>query len=95
MGIGGIGPWVQTSTTTTDANGNGQVIQQKVGATLYLSFGEPVPDVTADQLKSYLSEVLDFSKERSAAVQWTETLPPKIKRAIAEKRPNGGMDRTW
>lgn len=93
MGIGGIGPSVQTSTTTTDANGNGQVIQQKVGATLYLDFGEPVPDVTADQLKSYLSEVLDFSKERSAAVQWTETLPPKIKLAIAEKRPEVGMDR--
>jgi hypothetical protein len=88
----GVPTPVQTSTTTT-SDDNGPVIQQKTGATLYLDFGEPVPDMTPDQLKSYLGAVLDFSKERSAAVQWTETLPPKVKLAIAEKRAEVGMDR--
>ena len=44
-------------------------------------------------MKEYLSAVLDFSKQRSAAVQYTETLPPKIQEAIAQKRAEVGMDR--
>ncbi len=44
-------------------------------------------------MKQYLSTVLDFSKQRSAAVQWTDTLPPEIQKAITEKRAAVGMDR--
>lgn len=63
------------------------------GATIYLDFDTAVPDLTPDQLKQELSSVLDFSKQHSAAVQWMDTLPADIQKAIAGKRPAVGMDR--
>ncbi len=66
---------------------------QGAGATIYLDFGRPLPDLTPDELKQDLAGVLDFSKQRSAAVQWVETLPPEFQKAIKEKRPMIGMDR--
>ncbi len=48
--------------------------------------------MTPDELKLYLSSVLDFSKQRSAAVQWAESQPPEIREAIAAKRAEVGMD---
>ena len=49
--------------------------------------------MTPDDLKQYLSGLLDFSKQHSAAVQWMDTLPPDIQKAIQDKRPAVGMDR--
>ena len=95
MGIGGGGiggPVTRTSTTTTPTEGT-QVASPKNGATFYLEFGKEVPNLSSDDLKRYLSVVLDFSKQRSASVQWASTLPPKVQQAIAEKRPDVGMDR--
>jgi hypothetical protein len=95
MGIGGGGiggPVTRTSTTTTPTEGT-QVASPKNGATFYLDFGKEVPNLSSDDLKRYLSVVLDFSKQRSASVQWASTLPPKVQQAIAEKRPDVGMDR--
>lgn len=93
MGIGGVGgPVTRTSTTTTPTEGT-QVASPKNGATFYLEFGHDVPNLSSDDLKRYLSVVLDFSKQRSASVQWASTLPPKVQQAIAEKRPDVGMDR--
>jgi len=66
---------------------------QGVGATLILDFARTVPDMTPDQLKHYLSEMLDFSKQHSAAVQWVETLPPEFQQAIKDKRAVVGMNR--
>jgi hypothetical protein len=86
---GGLGLPVSTSTTTTPEDV--PVIPQKTGATIYLDFDRPVPEMTGDQLKAYLSRVLDFSK-RSAAVQYAESLPPKMREAIAAKRAEVGMD---
>jgi hypothetical protein len=86
---GGLGLPVQTGTTTTPENV--PAIPQKTGATIFLDFDRSVPDMTGDQLKAYLSRVLDFSK-RSAAVQYTESLPPKVREAIAAKRAEVGMD---
>jgi len=63
------------------------------GATLILDFGGPLPDMTPDEFKEFISQFLDFSKQRSAAVQWVETLPPEIQQAIKEKRALVGMDR--
>ena len=65
----------------------------KTGATLYIEFGRAVPYVSVDQVKQYLAEVLDFTKQRSAATLWVDTLPPEIKQAIKDKRPTVGMDR--
>jgi hypothetical protein len=80
--VGG-GPTMTTSQAPVTTNG---------GATVYLDFDGPLPDMTPDDLKQYLSSVLDFSKQHSAAVQWIDTLPPEIQSAIAEKRPTVGMD---
>src|SRR6266700_5876535 len=82
--VGGM-PTMRTSTPDTPVNTN-------AGATVFLEFDKPLPDMTPDELKQYLSSVLDFSKQHSAAVQWIETLPPEIQSAIADKRPAVGMD---
>jgi len=87
---GGLGLPVSTTTTTTPQDV--PVVPQKTGATIFLDFDRSVPDMTGEQLKAYLGRVLDFSK-RSAAVQYAESLPPKMREAIAAKRAEVGMDR--
>jgi hypothetical protein len=91
ISMGGVSP-VSTSTTVSNPN-QVAVAPPKGGATLYLDFGRPLPNMSPDQLKGYLSSVFDFSKQRSAAVNWTETLPPKIRKAISQKRAEVGMNR--
>jgi hypothetical protein len=83
--IGGV-PSMRVSEPEYSVNAN-------VGATLFLDFDEPLPEMTPDDLKQYLSGILDFSKQPSAAVQWVETLPPDMQQAIKEKRAAVGMDR--
>ena len=85
----GAGMPVSTSTTTTPENG--PVVPQKTGATIFLDFERPVPEMSGEQLKAYLGRVLDFSK-RSAAVQYVDSLPPQMREAIAAKRAEVGMD---
>lgn len=82
--IGGSPP-MTTTKPETPVNAN-------TGATLYLDFDKPLPEMTAEELEHYLSGVLDFSKRHSAAVQWVETLPADIQKAIQDKRPLVGMD---
>jgi hypothetical protein len=84
--VGGAMPTVTTSSPNAPVN-------QNAGATIYLDFDKPVPDMTPDDLEKYLGGLLDFSKRHSAAVQWVETLPPEIQKAIEEKQPAVGMDR--
>ena len=84
MEVGGM-PTMTTTTSQAPVNTN-------AGATIYLDFDKPVPDMTPDELKQYLSGILDFSKQHSAAVQWIDTLPPEMQNAIADKRPAVGMD---
>jgi hypothetical protein len=67
-------------------------VNTNAGATIYLDFDKPLPDMTAEELEQYLSGVLDFSKRHSAAVQWVESLPPEIQKAIEDKKPVVGMD---
>ncbi len=87
-------PVPQVTTTTSDPNpppntptGRGR------GCTLILDFGRPLPDMTPEELKQQLSAVLDFSKQRSASVLWTQSLPPEMQKAIEQKRAVVGMDR--
>jgi hypothetical protein len=94
IGMGGGMP--TTSTTTTSANGQDQGppgFQQGRGGTIYLQFGKNVPDLSPDELKSLLTPFLDFSKVKSASVQWFDTLPPEMKKAITDRHPLVGMDR--
>ena len=88
--MGGGSPMPQT--TVTDSR-NVAPVAQGLGATLILDFGRPLPDMSPVELKQALANFLDFSKTRSAAVQWVETLPPQIQKAIQEKRAEVGMDR--
>jgi hypothetical protein len=81
--VGGVP--TMTTTPATPVNTN-------AGATLYLDFDKPLPDMTAEDLEHFLSGVLDFSKRHSAAVQWVESLPPEIQKAIQDKQPVVGMD---
>jgi hypothetical protein len=65
----------------------------KIGATLFLDFDQPLPQMTPDELKLYLSGLLDFTKAHSAAVQWIQTLPPEMQKAIEDRQAVVGMDR--
>jgi hypothetical protein len=83
---------MNTSQTQTPENGPPGV-QPGVGSTLILEFTKPVPDLTPDELKQILSPFLDFSRQRSAAVHWADSLPPEMKKAIQDRRATVGMDR--
>jgi hypothetical protein len=78
--------------TSTPAN-QPAGIQAGSGSTIELDFGKPIPEMTPEELKQLLAPVLDFSKQRSAAVHWVDTLPPEMKKAVEEKRAVVGMDR--
>lgn len=62
------------------------------GTTLILDYGRALPDLGPDDVKRDLSVVLDFSKQRSATVNWIDTLPPEIQQAIKDHRALVGMD---
>ena len=89
IGIGGGYPTMQTTSQETGPPG----LQPGMGSTIFLEWSKFVPDMTPDELKQVLSPFLNFQKERSASVQWIDTLPPEMKKAIQERRPVVGMDR--
>ncbi|HUL32923.1 MAG TPA: hypothetical protein VL128_03500 [Candidatus Eisenbacteria bacterium] len=68
-------------------------IQSGAGGTLYIEFPKEIPNLTPADLKKILSPFLDFGGEHSAAVQWIDTLPPEMKKAITERHAVLGMDR--
>ncbi|MGH9742201.1 MAG: hypothetical protein ACRD51_07585, partial [Candidatus Acidiferrum sp.] len=85
---------IPTAQSTTEQQETGPPgLQPGMGSTIYLDFSKPVPDLSPSDLKKLLSPFLDFAGERSAAVQWVDTLPPAMKKAITERRPIVGMDR--
>ena len=90
IGMGGGYPTMQPA-SRQDQGPPG--MQPGMGSTIFLDFNKPVPDLTPDELKQLLTPFLNFSKERSAAVQWVDTLPPEMKKAIQDRRPVVGMDR--
>ncbi|HWZ96559.1 MAG TPA: hypothetical protein VN025_02245 [Candidatus Dormibacteraeota bacterium] len=89
----GMGGSPMPTSTATPENQGPPGLQPGMGSTIFLEFGKPVPDLTPEELKQLLSSILDFSKERSASVQWFDTLPKEIKSAIQDRRPLIGMDR--
>jgi hypothetical protein len=91
LGMGG-GPTIG-SQTTTQQEGAPPGMQPGMGSTIFLEFDKSLPDLTPEDLKQLLSPFLDFSKQRSASVHWTDTLPPETKKAIQDRRPAVGMDR--
>jgi len=93
IGMGGTIPTARTTTTTPSQENGPPGIQPGMGSTIFLEFSKAVPDLTPGELKQLLSPFLDFAKQRSASVQWVDTLPPEMKKAIQERRPTVGMDR--
>jgi len=93
VGMGGPTSAPQSSTTETPDNPGPPGIQTGAGGTLYLQFPKNLPDLSPDDLKKLLSPFLDFGGVHSAAVQWIDTLPPEMKKAITDRRPALGMDR--
>jgi len=91
IGLGGGGYPTMQPASTQDQGPPG--MQPGMGSTIFLEFNKPLPDITPDELKQLLSPFLNFAKERSAAVQWFDTLPPETKKAIQDRRPMVGMDR--
>jgi hypothetical protein len=89
IGIGGIPNVQNTGAEETGPPG----LQPGMGSTIFLEFNKPLPDLTPEELKQLLSPFLNFTRERSAAVQWFDTLPPEMKKAIQERKPVLGMDR--
>ncbi len=92
IGMGGSIPTMSTGQTQGSENGPPGV-QPGMGSTLFLEFTKAVPDLTPEELKQILSPFLDFSRQRSASVHWTDTLPPDVRKAIQDRRPAVGMDR--
>ncbi|GAC1667056.1 MAG: hypothetical protein NVS9B4_22850 [Candidatus Acidiferrum sp.] len=86
--LGGM-PTMRTTSQDTGPPG----MQPGVGSTLFLVFDKTIPDLSPDDLKQLLTPLLDFSKQRSAAVHWADTLPPEMKKAIEARTPVLGMDR--
>lgn len=90
LDLGGI-PTVQSTTTQQEQGPPG--LQPGMGSTVFLEFNKSIPDMSPQDLKQLLSPLLSFAKERSAAVQWFDTLPPEMKKAIQDRKPVVGMDR--
>jgi len=93
MGGGGMGNPIPQPTTQTQQETGPPGLQPGAGSTLFLEFNKSIPDLTPDELKKLLSPFLDFTRQRSATVQWFDTLPLDIKRAIQDRKPKVGMDR--
>ena len=88
------GPTMRTPTGPNGAEQTGPPgIQPGAGSTLFLEFPKSVPDMTPTELKEILAPFMDFSRQRSASVQWFDTLPPDLKKAIQDRTPRVGMDR--
>jgi hypothetical protein len=63
------------------------------GSTLILEYHHPVPrDLTAEDLKHDLAIIFDFSHQKSATVNWVDTLPPEFQKAIEDHHAVVGMD---
>jgi len=92
VSVGGPSQAPQSTTTTQQEQGPAG-FQPGAGGTLYVQFPKNIPDLSPDDLKNILSPFLDFTKERSAAVHWIDTLPPETKKAITDRRAIPGMDR--
>lgn len=76
-----------TRTTPIGMGGN-----PTTGSNLAVVFPKEVPATSAAEIKKMLKPILDFER-RTATEQYVDTLPPEIKKAVAEQRAIEGMDR--
>jgi hypothetical protein len=81
---------VGTGTRTSPVSRNDS--NATAGTNLEILFHHPLEPMKAADVKKILAPIFDFEK-RSATELYSDTLPPEIKKAIAEKRAEEGMDR--
>jgi hypothetical protein len=62
------------------------------GTIIALDFHQPIGELDSTEIKKLLQPLFDFDKH-SATKLYSETLPPEIRKAIADKRAQAGMDR--
>ncbi len=62
------------------------------GTYIALEFHKPLSELDSAGVKKLLAPLFDFEKH-SATALYSQELPPEIKKAIADKRAEGGMDR--
>jgi hypothetical protein len=67
-------------------------MQQAHGSNIALVFPKDVPSLTANDIKTILSPIFDFSKH-SATEDYVASLPEPIKKAIHEQRAVNGMNK--
>jgi hypothetical protein len=84
---------IPTARTTSAQEAGPPGMQPGLGSTLYLEFSQALPDMSPDDLKKLLAPFLDFTRQRSASLQWFDTLPIEMKQAIQDRKPVVGMDR--
>jgi hypothetical protein len=82
-----------TGGSSVDQPGQPVAYVQGQGATLFLDFDRPVPDVTPDEIKRALAPYMDFTVARSPAQQYAESLPPEFQQAIKDRMAVVGMNR--
>lgn len=63
-----------------------------LGTNIEVDFHKPLENLTAEQVKKVLAPLMDFDKHSVTKV-YSETLPPEMQKAIAEKRALEGMSR--
>src|SRR4051812_34535449 len=62
------------------------------GSVLIVQFDKFIPDMNVEQFKKYLEPIFDF-KPLAGSEAYVESLPPKVKQALKEKRVLVGMNR--
>jgi hypothetical protein len=77
--------------TQTAPVSNGEV-HPTTGTIIELLYHKPLANLTSADVKKTLAPLFDFEKH-SATQLYTESLPPEVRKAIAEKRVLEGMDR--
>ncbi len=65
---------------------------EPTGSRFTLEFENFVPDLTADDVRALIQPVLDF-KTKSPIEAYTDTLPPRLKKAILDHQVLVGMNR--
>jgi hypothetical protein len=85
IGMGG-------GTQPISGNNNGNATNAPGGASIVVHYREGIGDLTSGDVKKLMTPVLDFEKH-SVTEQYVDTLPPEVKKAVAEKRAIEGMDR--
>jgi len=76
---------------STRQMGNGDYTPT-TGTNLEINFHKPMENLTSADVKKLLGPLIDFDKHSVSQI-YSETLPPEMQKAIAEKRAIEGMDR--